>query len=326
MKILITGATGFIGSHIADRLLGAGYDVRALVRSSSNLQWLREKPVELVTANMMELDSLKAAVVGTDAIVHVAGVTAAKNKQGFYDGNLIPTRNLLEASRRFNPMLSRFIFCSSQTAVGPSLDGQPVTELTPPHPITAYGQSKRAAEEECERAREDFSISILRLAAVYGPRDTAILTFFQTVDKRLKPLIGMKDKWVNLAHVSDVADSVLLSIEKDAAKNQTYFIGSEKHYTWREVSNLTSDVLKRRGLTVKLPHALVYSVAGASELFSVFRAKPSVLNWEKGRDMVQSHWTCSVEKAKQELGYAQRVSLEDGVRDTTEWYRKIGWM
>jgi dihydroflavonol-4-reductase len=326
MKILVTGASGFVGSHIADRLLAAGHEVRALVRANSSLKWLQDKRIELVTGNMLDMESLQAAVEHVDAIVHVAGVTAAKTKEGFYEGNLLPTRNLLAAARRYNPTLSRFIFCSSQTAVGPSLDGQPVTELTPPHPITTYGKSKRAAEEEVERARKDFPVTILRLAAIYGPRDTAIFTFFQTVDKRLKPLIGMRDKWVNLAHVSDIADAVLLALEQDAAKNETYFIGAEQHYTWREVNDITSEIMNRRGLTLKLPHALVYSVAGLSEFLSIFRSKPSVLNWEKGRDMVQSHWTASVEKAKSQLGYRQKLLLEDGVKDTIEWYRKQGWL
>ncbi len=326
MKILVTGASGFVGSHVADRLLAGGYQVRALLREHSSEEWLKGKPVEIARANLAQIESLRTPVEGIDAIIHVGGVTAAKNKQGFYDGNLVPTRNLLEAVRRFNPKIERFVLCSSQTAVGPSLDGQPVTERTPPHPITTYGKSKRAAEEECERAREDFPVTILRLSAIYGPRDTAILTFFQTVDKRLKPLIGMQDKWVNLAHVSDIADAVLLAIEKSEAKNETYFIGSQMHYTWRDVSNLTAEILKRRGLTVRLPHALVYSVAGFSEFFSIFRSKPSVLNWEKGRDMVQPNWICSVEKAVQEIGYRQRVSLEDGIRDTTDWYRREGWM
>ena len=326
MKILVTGASGFVGSHIADRLLAGGHEVRALLRERSSEEWLHGKPVEIVRANMLEVESLKPAMEGVEAVVHVAGVTAAKNKQGFYDGNLLPTRNLLDAARKFNPNLYRFVQCSSQTAIGPSLDGQPVTELTPPHPITTYGKSKRAAEEACEQARADIPVTILRLAAIYGPRDTAILTFFQTVDKGLKPLIGMRDKSVNLAHVFDVADAVLLAVEKDEAKNETYFIGGERHYTWREVSDLTADILKRRGLTVKLPHALVYTVAGFSEFFSMFRSKPSVLNWEKGRDMVQANWTCSVEKAVREIGYRQNISLEDGVRDTAEWYRKNGWM
>jgi dihydroflavonol-4-reductase len=326
MKVLVTGATGFVGSHVADRLLEEGHEVRALVRPSSSLAWLDGKPIERVGGNMLEVESLREAVENVDAVVHVAGVTASKTKEGFFTGNQVTTRTLLEAVRRYNPDLAIFVHCSSQAAVGPSLDGQPITELTPPHPITTYGMSKRAAEEECERARQDFSVTILRLAAVYGPRDTAILTFFQTVGKRLKPLIGMQDKYVNLVHASDVAQGVARALSHKEARNETYFIGSEQQYSWREVNNLTSEILNRPGLTIKLPHALVYSVAGLSEFFSMFQKKPSVLNWEKGRDIVQSHWTCSVEKAKREIGYRQDVSLEDGIKETTAWYQKQGWL
>ena len=326
MKTLVTGATGLVGSHVADRLLDRGHEVRCLIRKSSSPLWLDGKPFERTEGNMLDVESLKSAVENVDAIVHVAGVTAARTKEDFFTGNQVTTRTLLEAVRRYNPGLTQFIHCSSQAAVGPSLDGQPITELTPPHPITTYGKSKRAAEEECERARQDFPVTILRLSAVYGPRDTAILTFFQTVDKRLKPLIGMREKFINLVHAADVAEGVARSLECAAAQNETFFIGSEQQYSWREVSELTSEILNRRGLTIKLPHGLVYTVAGLSEFFSMFQKKPSVLNWEKGRDMVQSNWTCSVEKAKQELGYRQDVSLEDGIKNTTEWYQRQGWM
>jgi nucleoside-diphosphate-sugar epimerase len=326
MEILLTGATGFVGSHIADRLLASGHTVRALTRKSSSLKWLEGKPIQTFHGNMLESETLCEAVTGADAIVHIAGVTAARDRNGFFEGNQLATRGLLDAVRAYNPYLKHFIQGSSQSAVGPSLDGQPVTELTPPHPITSYGASKRAAEEECERARQDFPVTILRLAAVYGPRDTAILTFFQTVNRRLKPLIGMREKQVNLVHVMDVAQSVDLALTKPEAKNQTYMIGSEKQYTWREVSEITSQILDKRGITLKLPHAIVYGVAGVSEFFSMFQKKPSVLNWEKGRDMVQENWTCSVEKAERELGYKQEVSLEEGIRSTIDWYRSESWL
>jgi dihydroflavonol-4-reductase len=326
MEILLTGATGFVGSHIADRLIAGGHQVRALTRRSSSLKWLEGKPLQVVGGSMLEPESLREAMTGVQAVVHVAGVTAARDRQGYFEGNQLATRGLLEAARDYAPTIKQFILCSSQTAVGPSMDGEPVTELTPPHPITSYGASKRAAEEEGERARKDFPVTILRLAAVYGPRDTAILTFFQTVNKGLKPLIGMKDKKVNLVHVYDAARAVELALEHDRAKNETYMIGSEEQYTWREVSHLTSEILQRKGLTIKLPHTFVYGVAGISEFFSMFQKKPSVLNWEKGRDMVQSGWTCSVEKAKREMGYTQQVSLEEGIRITCDWYREHSWL
>lgn len=326
MKVLVTGATGFVGSHIVERLLATGHQVRAFVRTVDNLKWLVGQHVELVTGRLTEPETLKDAVENVDAVIHVAGVTAAKSQQGFYEGNYVLTRSMLEAVQKYNPGLHRFIQCSSQTATGPSLDGQPVTELTPPHPITTYGKSKRMAEAECERARQHFPVTILRLSAIYGPRDTAVLSFFQTVDKRLKPLIGKTDKLVNLVHVADVAEGVRLALEHDAAKNETYFIGSEQQYSWREVSDLTADILMKKGVTIRLPHSLVRTVAGVSEVFSIFSKTPSVLNWEKGRDMVQEQWTCSVEKAKREIGYSQQVPLDLGVRDTIDWYKKQGWM
>ncbi len=326
MKILVTGATGFVGSHVCDRLIASGHDIRALTRQSSSMKWLEGKKIETVGGNMLKPESLKDAVSGVDAVVHIAGVTASRDKNGYFEGNQLATRGLLEAVKIYNPGLDRFVAASSLAAVGPSIDGSPVSELTPPHPITAYGQSKRAAEEECERYRADFPVSIIRLSAVYGPRDTAILTFFQTVNKGLKPLIGFTDKYVNLVHVFDVAQGIDLAISQDAAKNETFMIGSEAQYTWREVNNLASEILQKRGMTINLPHAVVYFVAGISELFSLFQKKPSVLNWEKGRDMVQAHWTCSVDKAKALIGYRQSVSLEDGIRGTTDWYRKEGWL
>ena len=326
MKVLVTGATGFVGSHVTDRLIASGHQVRALARKSSSMKWLEGKHVDIAFGHLLDPDSLSDAVTGVDAVIHIAGVTASKTKEGFYEGNQLATRGLLEAVRRYNPEIRTFIKGSSQTAVGPSLDGKPVDERTPPHPITTYGKSKRAAEEEAERYREHFPVTIIRMAAVYGPRDTAILTFFQTVAKRLKPLIGMGDKHINLVHAHDIAQSFELALDRPEARNQTYMIGSEQQYTWREVSDITAHILETRGVTIRLPHALVYAVAGMSEVFSIFQKKPSVLNWEKGRDIVQQHWTMSVDKAKRELGYRQSMSLEDGVRQTTEWYRKHGWI
>ncbi|HET6512186.1 MAG TPA: NAD-dependent epimerase/dehydratase family protein [Candidatus Kapabacteria bacterium] len=326
MQILITGATGFVGSHVADRLIDMGHTVRALTRSTSSTKWLADKPIQTVQGNMLDIESLREAVEGTDAVIHIAGVTAAKDKKGFYEGNQLSTRNLLEAVKRYNPGIKHFIHASSQTAVGPSLDGTPVTETTPPHPITTYGMSKRAAEEECERMREHFPITILRLAAVYGPRDTAILTIFQTFKQGLKPLIGFRDKYVNLVHIDDVVQSFELSLAREEAKNQTYLIGAEQHYTWKQVSNIACEIMQRRAITVRLPHALVYTVAGFSELFNMIKKKPSVLNWEKGKDIVQANWTCSVEKAMREMGYKQNVALDEGIRKTTEWFKQHSWL
>ena len=192
MNVLLSGATGFLGSHTADRLLQDGHNVRAIVRPSSNLRWIKGKDIETISGNLENPESLKDVLRGIEGVIHVAGVTAAKTKKEFYRHNQLATRGLLEATKLYGKMVNRFVLISSQTAGGPSMDGNPVTEETPPHPITTYGKSKLAAEVESRQYREDFPVTILRLPAIYGPRDTAILSFFQTVNKGIKPLISGK--------------------------------------------------------------------------------------------------------------------------------------
>ncbi|MDP4219321.1 MAG: NAD(P)-dependent oxidoreductase [Bacteroidota bacterium] len=326
MNVLITGATGFLGSHAADRLLQDGHNVRAIVRGSSNLQWLNGKEVETVEASLHDPESLSKALKGIDAVVHVAGVTASKTKEGFYYNNQLATRNLLEATKLHGENVERFVLISSQTAGGPSLDGKPVTEETPPHPITTYGKSKLAAEEESRQFREYFPVTILRLPAIYGPRDTAILSFFQTVNKRIKPLIGFQEKFINLAHVYDIAYGIELGLTKPEALNRTFYIGSEKQYGWRELSNLAAELIGKKGVFVPIPHMLVSGIAGISEFVSIFKKKPSVLNWEKRLDITQPQWICSIERAQKELGYVPKVGIKEGFEGTIEWYKEQKWI
>ena len=325
MKILLTGATGFVGSHTADRLIHCGHSVRALTRSSSSLEWLKDKPIELASGNLKDPDSLKEAVRGVDAIIHIAGAVAAKTKKGFYEHNQVATHGLLEAARRHGS-ISRFVFISSQTAGGPSLDGIPVTEETPPHPMTTYGKSKLAAEEECKNFENYFGVTILRLPAIYGPRDTATLAFFQTIKRGLKPLIGFQNKFVNLCFIGDIAAGIELAVTTPEAMNRLYYLGSDKNYSWHELSSIASIVMKRRGLFVRIPHGLVHLIAAFSELASLFKHKPSVLNWEKRLDLTAQHWTCSIERAQKELHYQPQVGIEEGFEQTIAWYKSMKWL
>jgi nucleoside-diphosphate-sugar epimerase len=326
MRILITGATGFVGSHAADRFLKGGHSVRALVRGSSNLKWLTGKEIETVKGNLQDVESLNHALNGVDAVVHIAGVTASKTREGFYRDNQLATRNLLEATKKFGSHVGRFVLISSQTVGGPSLDGNPVTEETPPHPLTTYAKSKLAAEEEARQFRGDFPVTILRVAAVYGPRDTAILSFFQTVSKRIKPLIGFQEKYVNLAHAYDVAQGIELGVIRPEAENRTFYLGSERQYGWRELSNLASEIMGRRGVFIPIPHIVVHGIAGLSEFASLFKKQPSVLNWEKRLDLTQLNWICSIERAKKELGYTPKIGIKEGFEETIDWYQKVKWI
>lgn len=328
MNVLITGATGFVGSHVVDVLLERGHDVFYIARSTSNMRWLEGKEVTRVDGSLFDVHSLKDAVTGMDALIHVAGLTAAKNESEFRKGNLDATQNLIDAVRAYNPGLKSFVHTSSLTVCGPapSLERPTTEDQTDLRPLTAYGRTKKLAEDAVRQAT-DIPWTIVRPPAVYGPRDSAILSFFQAVHKGLATLIGFGDSRVSLVHARDLARGIVMAMEQPVAIHQTYFITSDEFYSWPQIVDVTKTAMgKSFVLPVRLPHSLVLGIAGTVGFFGKLSGKPPVLDYEKGLDLIQPYWICSSEKARRELGYRQEVSLEDGIRGTVHWYKEHKWL
>jgi len=326
VKALITGGTGFIGSHLVGLLLKKGYAVRCLIRKTSDTRWLSGIPAEYVYGDLFDAGALREAVTGIDYIYHSAGVTKSKTKEGYYAGNTTGTANLLNAVVNFNPGLRRFIHVSSQTVAGPSPTKVPITEDVEPHPITTYGMSKLKSEEECRKVGSSVPFTILRLPAIYGPRDKDVFEFFNTIGSGLQPMVGFKEKYVSLLHVGDVVRGLLMAAESPVAAGQTYFISSKEIYGWREVGDIAKRVMGKSVVRVRVPEFGVYVVSAFAEFFALFSSKPALINFEKARDMVQDYWTCDSSKAKHDFGYEQEIPLEEGIRDTVAWYRAEGWL
>ncbi|MCX8057169.1 MAG: NAD-dependent epimerase/dehydratase family protein [Ignavibacteria bacterium] len=323
---LVTGASGFVGSHLVDRLLDLNHNVRIIARKESKIKWFDAKKVEVFTADYENIQSLEEAVKNVDYVFHVAGVIKAKSKETYYKGNVEATKNLLKAISEVNPDLKRFVFVSSQAAAGPSPVNQPKTEEMECSPVTTYGRSKLEAEKVVRGYEGKISFTIVRPSAVYGPRDPEILMFFQTLKKGIQPMVGFSEKYVSLVHVQDLIDGILLAAFSDNSKNHTYFISSEKGYGWEEIGNISSNILGKKVLKIRIPHFMVYTVAAISQFLSYFKSEATILNLEKAREMVQKSWVCSVEKAKKELGYEQKIDLETGIKNTIDWYRQVGWL
>ena len=328
MKISITGGNGFIGSHLIDKLLARGAEISCLVRRTSNLRWLEGKKVRLIEGDMQSHDALRELVIDADYVYHNAGIVKSKTRDGYFEGNTVATKNILDACKRYSTHLSKFIFISSQTAVGPSPDLEhPVDESTPCRPITAYGESKKAAEEVVLSMKHELPVTIVRPPAVYGPRDTEIFIFFQTIRKGLNPMIGFDDKRVSLIHVHDLVDGIILAGESSRSNAQTYFISSEEYYGWKECGRLAAEKMgKQSPLRIRVPHFVVYAIAAIAQLVSTFQKQAATLNIEKARDITRTYWTCSTAKAMQELGYRQRTSLAQGFENTIQWYFDQGWL
>jgi dihydroflavonol-4-reductase len=325
-KAFVTGATGFIGSHLVDELLKKNYEIKCLVRKNSNTKWLKDKPVEYIEGDLFTEDVLKKALTGTEYIYHVGGVTFAKKKEEFWRGNVEATKSLLEATLKFSPGVKKFVHVSSQAAVGPSFDGKPIDETRDYYPLTAYGRSKVEAEKIVKSFFDKFSATIVRPPAVYGPRDYAIYEYFKSMSRGLQPLIGFDNKLVSLIHGVDLVKGFILAGESEVSASNIYFISSEKFYNWRDVGAMTQQLLGRKTLRVVVPHFAVKTTAFFSQVFGFFSSKPTVLNIEKSRELTQRYWICSIEKAKRELGFKEGFTLEEGFKDTIDWYRKEGWI
>jgi dihydroflavonol-4-reductase len=327
MIIAVTGATGFIGSHLVDALVERGHNVRALTRRTSNLRWLKGKAVEIVEAEITNPESMSAFVRDADVIYHIAGTVKARTWDEYLRGNLAATASLLEAASRYAPSCRRFLLASSQTAAGPAASLEiPVTEAMACNPITRYGRSKLMAEEAVRCFKGGIPWTIVRPCAVYGPRDTEILIYFQATAKGLNSMIGFDDKRLNLIHVRDLVDGMLLAAESDRSAGETYFLGSEEYYSWPQVGKTTSSIIGRKTFSVRVPHAVVFGIAAVSQAIAAIGKRAATLNIEKAKDITRRYWICDVSKARNDLGFRQQVKLEEGIRETFEWYKKEGWM
>jgi dihydroflavonol-4-reductase len=326
MKALVTGSTGFVGSHLVEKLLQKNYKVKCLLRPETRLEYIDNLPVELVYGNYSDPESLRTAVADVNYVFHVGGVTKSRTKQGYFDGNYNSTVALLKALIDVNHNLERFVLISSQTATGPGDGVHPVDEETPCRPITTYGKSKRAAEMECLALKDKLPITIIRPSAVYGPRDKDIFEFFNSVNRHVVAMAGFGKKMLSLVHVYDLVDGIVLASESPTASGKIYFIANEHPYDWDTVAEIIKRALKKWAIKVHIPHFMIYTIAAVSESLAKAQGKAALINIEKARDMVQKNWACSVEKAKRELGYASKLTIEAGIENTVKWYKQNGWL
>lgn len=323
---VVTGSNGFVGSHLVDLLIEKGYLVRCIVRESSNLKWLEGKEIELHKCGLLDKEGLEIALKDASYIYHVAGVVKSKTREGYFKGNVESTRNLLDVALKNNSKLKRFLVVSSQTVSGPSLDGKPVNEETECKPLTTYGKSKQEEEKLALSYMSSLPITICRAPAVYGERDTEILIYFQNFAKRLTTSIGFDKKILSLIHVADLVNGLSLAATSEKALGEIYFISSEKYYSWEEVHSITSKILGKKALKIIVPHFLVYTIAAIAQFFSLFSSKAATLNLEKAKDLVQHAWICDTSKAMRVFGFRQRITLEEGIKRTCDWYKEMKWI
>jgi nucleoside-diphosphate-sugar epimerase len=307
-------------------LLQRGFTVRCLVRSNRHTtSWLEGLPVEIARVDLLNLDSIKAALKDAEYVFHIAGVTKAKKRQEYFAGNVTATQNLLEASvgsRR----LKKFCMVSSLTAVGPSPDGTPLIESSPSHPITTYGESKYAGEQACIAYRDRIPVVILRPPAIFGPRDKDILEIFRVAHWGISPSFGGKTKALSLLYAPDFAATMIDATLSEKTAGETYFVANPVVYKLPDIVRILSEIIGKKPIHVNFPSSLLYTAALVVEGISFFLPKPPILSIEKARDLLQQHWVCSSKKIEEHLGPQVHTPVEQALRATYQWYRDHRWL
>ena len=328
MRWLVTGATGFIGTALVERLTGQGDAVRALVRDAGRASALRALGAELVVGDVGRPESLAGAVPDVDVVVHLAGLVKAVTRAELFATNAAGTRALVEAVAGAGR--ARLVLVSSLAAAGPAVPGAPRTEVERPAPVSVYGQSKLAAEEELRGKALKVEGSIIRPPIVYGPGDKEFLpALFKLARAGLIAKSGFGQKRYSLIHVEDLVDLIVAVAQRGARVEQVgsagvYFASDGVEYTWEALAQGALSALGRRGVVVPLPEALGWLAASVSSAAARVTGRPAILSLDKMMEIREAAWTCSPERARRELGWQPRVMLPEGLRDSVRWYRERG--
>jgi dihydroflavonol-4-reductase len=319
-RVLITGATGFVGTRFVEGL-PAGWRLRALVRPSSRVSTLEAAGAELVVGHGVDDPAaLARAVAGVDVVLHLAATTRALTAAEHERVNGAGTRALLAALLAARDRPRRIVYLSSLAAVGPALAG-PVGADTPPRPLTAYGRGKLAGEAACLAAKGELEVAVLRAPAVYGPGDRDLLRFFRLAALGVLPLPA-GERQVQFVHVDDLVEAIrLAALVPDVSG--VYHIAEPRVYDWNEAAAAIISAVGR-GRVVRVPHALITLAGSASGLGARLVRRPTIFDADKARELLAPAWTCETERAERDLGFRAATALPAGFAAAAAWYRSRG--
>lgn len=326
MRVLVTGASGFLGSHVSDQLAAAGQELRLLLRPTSSTEFIQGFTYERANGDIRDAAALDAAVQGIDCVVHLAGLTSSLKESQYTEVNRRGTERILHAAVEAG--VSKFVYVSSLAAQGPSLDGSmPDPQTSRPQPICAYGRSKLAGEYAALALKGRMQVVILRPPSVYGPRDRDFLTFFRLVDRwRVMPYYGDGLNRVSWINVLDCAAAIVAATLNETESGAVYTMADGEPHTWRELVEALATSLGKRPLGLYLPPQL-FKVAGAvSGVAGSALGRTLNLTPEKVMQMSQRYWICDNQRINADLGWTPHFNAQDGIAATVKWYRQEGWL
>lgn len=324
MKILVTGATGFVGSHLVEALINRGEDVYCLVRPNSNLRWLKKLPINLVRGDCTSLPSLKSLPSDIEFVFHLAGLVKAKKKIAFYQVNYQGTLNLIKTCLIKRWPLERFVFVST-LAVHGSSSNSVIKSSDMPRPITHYAKSKWLAEQALLKVCNKFHVIILRPTAVYGPRDRELLGYYRLIKAGWAPVLNPSGK-LSICYVLDLVQALVKALKVNASSGSIFLISDGRAYTWLGVVKTVANLLGTSPHIMYFPRSLVSVMAIAAEAVAKISRQPIMFSRDKLREILQDSWICDISASIHSLGYQPSHFLKNGMAETISWYKTQGWL
>lgn len=326
--VLITGASGFVGSHLAEYLAGHKIKVKLLVRTTSRLLFKPNSFMELCYGDVTDLDSLRRAVKGVRIIYHLAGLLRGADFSAYQKVNAEGTRNVCKAADGERGV-KRMIYVSSLSAAGPSSLGGEIEETMPCHPVSFYGKTKRMGEVIALSYQKKFEVTILRPGAVYGPRETDIFEYFKMVNQGLAVNGGDGTQRVSFIYVADLVEAILLAAHSPKAKGQIFFVSDGKSLDWNGLFTSIGQALKKSYKIFNVPLGIVRIVAALGDCAATWTGKsflPPIVSGDKIKEALEPGWVCSNRKICRMLGFRPKFDLMKGLQKTIEFYRSAKWL
>jgi dihydroflavonol-4-reductase len=321
MKVLVTGGTGFIGSHLVDFLSGRGAKIFALVRDPAKAAELGRGNVTILEGDLFSFPPVPAEV---DIVFHLAGKTRAFKIADYYTVNQGGTASLFRhlLASRVRP---KVIYLSSLAASGPSHGNGGVKESDSPHPVTHYGRSKLAGEEEVLRFKDRFPVVIVRASAVFGPKDRDFCAYFKAVKRGILPTVR-GNKSASMCYAKDLVRALDLCARKELPSGEILNIADPQPYTWEKIGEIAGRALGKKFTRVRLPMGLLFLVSLLTEVQGRLKREPAILSHDKYIDLKQPGWVADVSKAAALLPFQTSYSLDRAIRETVDWYIAEKWL
>jgi nucleoside-diphosphate-sugar epimerase len=322
MRALVTGATGFVGSHLTEALRRRGHEVTALARSAAKAAALAPLGVRVVPGDLHDRAALERAVDGQDVVYHVAGIVAARREADFLAANRDGTRHLVEAVERAGA--ERFVLVSSMAAAGPATRGSPLLGDEPPRPVTAYGRSKLAGEQAVTAS--GLAWTILRPPLVYGPRDPEVLKVFRLARLGIAPVLGDGSQELSAVHGADLADALAETALSAAAVRRVYYPCHPEIFTGADMAREIGRVMGRSPALFRVPAPIGRGILMVTGAAARLAGQATILTADKANEFFQPAWTGDPAPLTRDTGWHAARDLRTGLEDTYRWYRAAGWL